>query len=715
MIKNIRILIFTLLALLSLAKANASGIDSTVIFKFMSQRDIFWANYEGNKSEFVRLARFIQSHRNALMRGKYPINVQGYCASYDTHNLNAQVVKIRSNRVKSHMITMHGLREENFKTTNFTTTCNGERNIVLVIFKLEKDLLEAQNYQSQSYTQDPNSNQFEEYPELDVVETNNHSKSDTLYICAHCADQVDLSSKKAIIYTDNVALHNHDNDNYENLLQSNNNDSQQQQLHPESDIAETTAPDDGTGSNHLNVSDAMQYQERPEQDYAHRNASNKDEFAPKVDNSTFAFTNTRQFTGKPGSQLNAESLEIVNAAELTQSQGRTAPINTLGGNSGNVTYSEQQKTDGNQDNDLDGNLLANLNETGSNSLENSGIYVVEDKNNAGGNAQQSAAKERNTDIGDNTATFVFETPDGFNKKTNQTSSSASNKQSKKQSKKQAKIQSENDRNKAALATNSGSGKYTGTQPNSTASKTKPSTSRKLNREIKASAKASQDAKLNPNNSTAFKASNRPYKSKSAKPLSSKKQKELKFNSKNGQTFNSQKTIRIKRNRGPLPVNFELKTNLLYLLATTANLELETLFAKDMFSVNLEGQYANTNWKDNTQRLRLWSASPEFRYYPIKNKLFIGAYASYTNFNIKMGSTGQQGTSAGAGITLGAKIPVGRSLGFEFSLSAGCNKNLFDKYDMNYGTTNYINSYDVNYFGPTKAKISLIWRIGGNKK
>lgn len=160
--------------------------------------------------------------------------------------------------------------------------------------------------------------------------------------------------------------------------------------------------------------------------------------------------------------------------------------------------------------------------------------------------------------------------------------------------------------------------------------------------------------------------------------------------------------------------FELKTNLLYWLGTVANLEGEVLY-KQKLSLNLDYQFAHTDINRGDKRLRISAFSPEVRYYFIPGRLFLGAYYNTGEFNFKFSQYGYQGAYNGGGLSIGYKLPISKSLGFEFSVAGGYAWADFDKYTFDDGCNRFNMSDGKNYFGPTKAKVSLIWRIGGAKK
>lgn len=112
--KNILILTVSLLLLLP---AMVSGqADTTYLFRFMPQDDIFYELYGGNETELRRLSDFIRANRSAIDEGRIPFYVDGYSNSFPGEAANRSAARNRANRVKSALILGEGLKEVYFRT-----------------------------------------------------------------------------------------------------------------------------------------------------------------------------------------------------------------------------------------------------------------------------------------------------------------------------------------------------------------------------------------------------------------------------------------------------------------------------------------------------------------------------------------------------------------------------------------------------------------------
>lgn len=101
-----------------LAQAQA---DTTFVFRFTAGKDMFYVPYNGNDKELARLEACVEQHKDAILTGNIPLHVDGYCSSAPTEREKLAIAKIRSNRVKSELITRSGLKENCFVTRNHVT------------------------------------------------------------------------------------------------------------------------------------------------------------------------------------------------------------------------------------------------------------------------------------------------------------------------------------------------------------------------------------------------------------------------------------------------------------------------------------------------------------------------------------------------------------------------------------------------------------------
>ena len=95
--------------------------DTTCIFRFVPQKDMFYVPWKGNETELARLLEYIENNKATILDGKLPLLVDGYCKSQGSKAENLATAKIRANRVKSELITRAKIKEENFITHNHAT------------------------------------------------------------------------------------------------------------------------------------------------------------------------------------------------------------------------------------------------------------------------------------------------------------------------------------------------------------------------------------------------------------------------------------------------------------------------------------------------------------------------------------------------------------------------------------------------------------------
>ena len=95
--------------------------DTTCIFRFVPQKDMFYVPWKGNDTELARLLEYIENNKATILDGKLPLLVDGYCKSQSSKAENLATAKIRANRVKSELIIRAKIKEENFITHNHAT------------------------------------------------------------------------------------------------------------------------------------------------------------------------------------------------------------------------------------------------------------------------------------------------------------------------------------------------------------------------------------------------------------------------------------------------------------------------------------------------------------------------------------------------------------------------------------------------------------------
>lgn len=169
----------------------------------------------------------------------------------------------------------------------------------------------------------------------------------------------------------------------------------------------------------------------------------------------------------------------------------------------------------------------------------------------------------------------------------------------------------------------------------------------------------------------------------------------------------------------------IKTNLLYGAdARTPNLGVEVGLGRRT-ALEISGSY---NWfnldgsNTNSKKLVHWVVQPEFRYFLCErfNGHFFGVHALYSHYNIGgyelpllLGRSSadfrHEGWALGAGLTYGYQLMLGKRLNLEFSAGLGYVNLRYDKYDCP-KCGSKIGTETKNYFGPTKAAISVIYII-----
>ena len=116
---RIQRIILTLLFLSTLLPLSAQERTDTVyVFRFVPEKDMFYVPFSGNDAELARLEACVERHKGDILAGKTPLHVDGYCNSAASEADNLAIAKLRSNRVKSELITRQKLTEACFVTRN---------------------------------------------------------------------------------------------------------------------------------------------------------------------------------------------------------------------------------------------------------------------------------------------------------------------------------------------------------------------------------------------------------------------------------------------------------------------------------------------------------------------------------------------------------------------------------------------------------------------
>lgn len=116
-LKSIVVFILILLSCIHPMKAQEKT-DTTYLFRFVPEKDMFYVPWNGNDKELARLESCVAQYRKEIQEGRIPLRVDGYCNSLQGRKENLNVAYIRANRVKSELITRQRLTEECFITRN---------------------------------------------------------------------------------------------------------------------------------------------------------------------------------------------------------------------------------------------------------------------------------------------------------------------------------------------------------------------------------------------------------------------------------------------------------------------------------------------------------------------------------------------------------------------------------------------------------------------
>lgn len=167
-------------------------------------------------------------------------------------------------------------------------------------------------------------------------------------------------------------------------------------------------------------------------------------------------------------------------------------------------------------------------------------------------------------------------------------------------------------------------------------------------------------------------------------------------------------------------NIALKSNLIYDATATLNLGVEVKFAPK-WTVDLSGNYNPFSFGDN-KKWKHWMVQPELRYWfcdPF-NRHFVGAHLMAGVFNVGnikppfglLPSTKgyrYEGEMVGAGLVYGYHHVLSPRWSLEYALGLGWMHADYEKYDCPH-CGDYINSGQKDFFGVTKAAVSLIYMI-----
>lgn len=170
--------------------------------------------------------------------------------------------------------------------------------------------------------------------------------------------------------------------------------------------------------------------------------------------------------------------------------------------------------------------------------------------------------------------------------------------------------------------------------------------------------------------------------------------------------------------------FALKTNLLFDLAMMPNVELEVPIRK-RWSLNGEIMFPWWLFDGDKYCMQVLAGGLEGRYWlgnrerrKVLTGHFLGLYAGGGKYDLQWDTNGYQGEFfIAAGLSYGYAASIARNLRLEFNIGIGLLKTSYEHYHAieDYKTLLWQNNGRYTWFGPTKAKISLVWLLGRKAK
>lgn len=176
-----------------------------------------------------------------------------------------------------------------------------------------------------------------------------------------------------------------------------------------------------------------------------------------------------------------------------------------------------------------------------------------------------------------------------------------------------------------------------------------------------------------------------------------------------------------------PFYMGLKTNMLYDALLIPNIGAEFYVGKNI-SLTADWMYG---WWDRDRTHYYWRAyggnigarwwfGPQADEKPLTGH-HLGIFAGAITYDFELGKGGIMGgiprgtlwdrCNFISGVEYGYSLPVSRRINIDFSLAFGYMGGKYIKYEPKYGFYIWQSTHRLNWFGPTKAEISLVWLIG----
>lgn len=170
-------------------------------------------------------------------------------------------------------------------------------------------------------------------------------------------------------------------------------------------------------------------------------------------------------------------------------------------------------------------------------------------------------------------------------------------------------------------------------------------------------------------------------------------------------------------REGLNIPLALKTNLLDYAVLMPNIEIEWLIS-DKWSVAFEAQGAWYAKNDPHKVYRIATWTPEVRYWVINRArwhgMYVGIFGAPGIYDLCNGKKGHEGEGGMVGVSAGYMWPISKYLSLEAGLGIGYLRVRDKSYEPRDGHFLYQMTKNINYFGPLRLKLSLVWRLESDK-
>lgn len=164
--------------------------------------------------------------------------------------------------------------------------------------------------------------------------------------------------------------------------------------------------------------------------------------------------------------------------------------------------------------------------------------------------------------------------------------------------------------------------------------------------------------------------------------------------------------------------FAVKSNLLYDAILMPSLEAEFLISP-RWSVSFEGAVA---WWSQDRRHRYYqlaTLTPEVRrWFRVRSPWhghYVGLFVGGGWYDLENGGRGYRGEHLLTGLSYGYMFPVGRVLSLEAGVGLGYLHTRYREYLPDGIHYVYQQRSRMNYFGPVRLKLALVWRIGDRNR